>query len=89
MRAPPSKPLRISPDQVDGWWAPLSMHATGAESFLIVPLFDMFCFTIPFALAILWRQQPEFHRRLILMATCALTAARFHSHAAIIHAAIL
>jgi hypothetical protein len=55
----------------------LSMHATGAESFLIVPLFDMFCFTIPFALAILWRQQPEFHRRLILMATCALTAAAF------------
>jgi len=55
----------------------LYMHSTEAESFLIVPLFDMVCFTTTFALAILWRQQPEFHRRLILMATCALTAAAF------------
>ena len=38
---------------------------------------DLSCFTIPFALAIYWRNRPEFHRRLMLIATCALTAAAF------------
>lgn len=42
---------------------------------MFIPLWDMVCFTITFALAILWRKTPEFHRRLILIATCALTAA--------------
>jgi hypothetical protein len=51
--------------------------ATDAESFMIVPLFDMLSFSIPFALAIYWRKKPEFHRRLILIASCALTAAGF------------
>jgi hypothetical protein len=32
---------------------------------------------VPFALAIYWRKKPEYHRRLQLMATCALTAAAF------------
>ena len=52
-------------------------HAKDAESFLIVPLFDMVAFTVSFALAIYWRKKPEMHRRLILVATCALTAAGF------------
>jgi hypothetical protein len=51
---------------------------------LITPLFDMFAFTVPFVLAILWRKRPEYHRRLILIATCTLTSAAFgrlpHSH---------
>jgi hypothetical protein len=51
--------------------------ATDAEGFLIVPLFDLIAFSIPFALAISWRKKPEFHRRLILIASCALTAAGF------------
>jgi hypothetical protein len=51
--------------------------ATDAEGFLIVPLFDLVAFSIPFALAIYWRKKPEFHRRLILIASCALTAAGF------------
>ncbi len=51
--------------------------AADAEGFLIVPLFDMIAFSIPFALAIYWRKKPEFHRRLILIASCALTAAGF------------
>ncbi len=51
--------------------------ATDAEGFLIVPLFDMIAFSIPFALAIYWRKKPELHRRLILIASCALTAAGF------------
>jgi hypothetical protein len=55
----------------------LRLHSTDAETFLIVPLFDIICFTITFALAIYWRKRPEFHRRLVLIATCALTAAAF------------
>jgi hypothetical protein len=55
----------------------LHFHATDAESFLIVPFFDIIAFTIPFALAICWRKKPEFHRRLLLLASCALTAAAF------------
>ena len=40
-------------------------------------LLDLSSFTIPFALAIYWRGTPERHRRLMLIATCALTAAAF------------
>jgi hypothetical protein len=46
-----------------------------AALFMLVPLNDIFCFAIPFVLAIYWRKKPEFHRRLILIASCALTAA--------------
>jgi hypothetical protein len=48
-----------------------------SDAFLIVPLWDVTAFIIPFALAIYWRKKPEFHRRLMLVATCALTAAGF------------
>jgi hypothetical protein len=44
---------------------------------LAFPLWDMVAFSVPFALAVYWRKRPEFHRRLMLMATCALTAAAF------------
>jgi hypothetical protein len=50
---------------------------TKAAADLMIPFFDMFAFSIPFALAIYWRKKPEFHPRLILMAACALTAAAF------------
>jgi hypothetical protein len=43
--------------------------------FLAIPLQDMVAFTAAFGLAILWRRRPEYHRRLVLIATCALTAA--------------
>jgi hypothetical protein len=55
----------------------LNLHSTSAASDLIIPLYDMVEFSIPFALAIWWRKRPEFHRRLILVASCALTAAGF------------
>jgi hypothetical protein len=55
----------------------LHFNATDAESFLMVPFFDITAFSIPFALAIYWRKKPEFHRRLLLVASCALTAAAF------------
>ena len=59
------------------------LHQSDAGPFILVPLWDITCFTISFALAILWRKKPEFHRRLILIASCALTAAgwaRFPPH---------
>jgi hypothetical protein len=55
----------------------LTLHLTDAGQFLIVPLWDITCFTVAFSLAILWRKRPEFHRRLMLVATCVLTAAAF------------
>ena len=55
----------------------VTLHKADAEPTLIVPLFDMLCFGVSFALGVLWRRQPERHRRLMLIATCALTAAGF------------
>src|SRR6266849_6094138 len=55
----------------------LHLHQAGAAAFLIIPLWDMATFTPAFALAVYWRKKPEFHRRLILIACCALTAASF------------
>jgi hypothetical protein len=52
-------------------------HNMAAPSFLIVQVMDLLCFAVPFALAIYWRKKPEFHRRLMLVATCALTDAAF------------
>lgn len=55
----------------------LHFHAEGAVPFLAIQFNDMACFTVCFALAVLWRRKPEFHRRLILIATCVLTSAAF------------
>lgn len=52
-------------------------HPKYPEGGLLVSFFDISAFTIPFALAIYWRKEAEFHRRLQLLATCALTAAAF------------
>ena len=46
-------------------------------SFLFVEIMELICFAAPFALAIYWRKRPDFHRRLMLIATCALTEAAF------------
>ena len=46
-------------------------------SFLLVEIMELVCFAVPFALAIYWRKRPDFHRRLMLIATCALTEAAF------------
>jgi hypothetical protein len=54
-----------------------TLHQGHSESFLMVPLFDMVCFGTTLGLAILWRNKPEYHRRLMLVATCSLTAASF------------
>ena len=46
-------------------------------AFLIVQLMDLASFAVPFALAIYWRRRPEYHRRLMLIASCGLTDAAF------------
>lgn len=53
------------------------LHAKRPEANLLISFFDVTAFTVAFALAIYWRRRPEFHRRLQLMACCALTAAAF------------
>jgi hypothetical protein len=56
-----------------------TLHGSAdAREFLIVPFFDMVAFTIIVGLAIAWRKRPEYHRRLMLLATCALTIAAFN-----------
>jgi len=52
--------------------------STDAPEFLIVPFFDMVAFTIVVGLAVAWRRRPEYHRRLMFLATCALTIAAFN-----------
>jgi hypothetical protein len=42
-----------------------------------VPCFDMLAFTVSFGLAAVWRRRPAYHRRLMWIATAALTAAAF------------
>ena len=57
-----------------------------AAAFFPVPLFDMAAFTIAFTFGAYWRRRPEYHRRLMFMATCALTAAAFGRLPALDHA---
>jgi len=55
----------------------VQLHQPGAVPFLMVQLFDMLCFATMLGLAVYWRRRPEFHRRLMFLATCALTSAAF------------
>ncbi|HTZ81959.1 MAG TPA: hypothetical protein VMB66_02130 [Candidatus Acidoferrales bacterium] len=48
------------------------LHQTGIESFLSIPFADMVIFGACMALAIYWRKKPEYHRRLIFIASCQL-----------------
>ena len=54
-----------------------NLHARHPEGNLLISFFDITAFTILFALAIIWRRKPEFHRRLQLLSCSALTAAAF------------
>jgi hypothetical protein len=57
--------------------AQLHINPKNRAATLSVPLLDMVAFAVAFGLAILWRKRPEYHRRLILVAACTLTAAAF------------
>lgn len=69
--------LGVATAIVMGRFDTVQLHQTDAELMLIIPLWDMITFGTAFALAMYWRPKPEFHRRLILIACCALTAASF------------
>jgi hypothetical protein len=48
------------------------LHQKGVESFLSIPFQDMLVFGSLIALAIFWRTKPDYHRRLIFIASCGL-----------------
>jgi len=48
------------------------LHQQGADAFLSVPFADMIMFGSCIGLAIYWRKKPEYHRRLVFIATCQL-----------------
>jgi hypothetical protein len=48
------------------------LHQSGTDAFLSIPFCDMLVFGVCIALAIYWRKKPEFHRRLIFIASCQL-----------------
>lgn len=48
------------------------LHQNDVASFLSIPFVDMLVFGTCMALAISWRRKPDYHRRLIFIATCML-----------------
>ena len=48
------------------------LHQPGVDAFLSIPFYDMIFFGASLALAIYWRTKPDFHRRLLFLATCSL-----------------
>lgn len=48
------------------------LHRPGTDAFLSIPFCDMIIFGVCIALAIYWRKMPEYHRRLIFIASCQL-----------------
>jgi hypothetical protein len=69
--------LGISTSVVMGRFNVAMLHQQDSVGFLMVPLWDITCFAAAFGLAVYWRKKPEYHRRLVLIASCALTAAAF------------
>lgn len=53
------------------------LHLPNSDSFLAVQLNDLTCFAVFVTLAVRWRRKPEYHRRAMLVASCALMAAAF------------
>lgn len=48
------------------------LHQPNAEAFISIPFLDMIVFGTCMGLAIYWRKRPEYHRRLIFIASCHL-----------------
>jgi hypothetical protein len=48
------------------------LHQKGIDAFMSIPFLDMIAFGTCVALAIYWRKRPEYHRRLLFIATCQL-----------------
>lgn len=50
----------------------VQLHQAGVDAFLSIPFYDMIAFGTLLGLAIYWRTKPDFHRRLLFIATCSL-----------------
>lgn len=50
----------------------LVLQQKGVDSFLSIPLEDMLIFGSCIGMAIYWRKKPEYHRRLVFIASCQL-----------------
>ncbi len=48
------------------------LKQTGADAFMAVPFYDMIAFGVCIGLAVYWRKRPEYHHRLVFIATCGL-----------------
>jgi hypothetical protein len=48
------------------------LHQKDADAFLAVPFADILMFGSCIGLAIYWRKRPEYHRRLVFLASCQL-----------------
>jgi hypothetical protein len=55
----------------------LAERLSGAAPFFVVQLYEMAAFAVCFALAVHWRRRPEFHKRMMWMASCVLLSAAF------------
>jgi len=53
------------------------LHLDGADAFLAIPFYGMIAFAVIIALAVYWKNRPEFHRRLLFVGTCGLMDAAF------------
>lgn len=53
-------------------WDIVVLHQKDVAQFMSIPFFDMAVFGTCVSLAILWRKKPDFHRRLVFLATCIL-----------------
>jgi hypothetical protein len=65
-------PLGIAIALVMARFDTVQLHMTDADAFLAIPFYGMLAFAVIIGLAIYWRKRPEFHRRLVLVATCGL-----------------
>ena len=48
------------------------LHQSGTDAFLAIPFGDIIMFGSCMAMAVYWRKKPEYHRRLVFIATCQL-----------------
>lgn len=48
------------------------LHQQGVDAFLSIPFCDMIVFGTCMGMAIYWRKKPEYHRRLVFIASCEL-----------------
>ena len=70
-------PLGVTTAIIMARFDTVRLHQSDADAFLSIPFCDMIVFGVCIGLAIYWRTKPEFHRRLVFIATCMLMDAAF------------